>query len=119
MSTKSVIDSLKKKFSKQYTMSREEIEEIVFYEKCKVQHQIEMGTWSQLADKVRQTFLIRCGLNPNEYHVDWSQILETGKITAIKIEQPPVPDGAGQVEKTKYYLQRLWRENLSINRRCH
>lgn len=101
MSKQSVIDSIKKKFAKQYTMSKEEIEEIAFYERCKVQHEIEMGTWAQLSDKVRQKFLVRCGLNPNEYHVDWSHLLDTGNITAIKIEQPPVSDVAEQVEKTK------------------
>lgn len=86
MSRKSVLEKLKQKLTKKYTMNKAEIEEIVFYERAKAQHEIEMQTWSQLADQARIRFLHRCGLDPKEWHINWENLLETGQIEAVKLE---------------------------------
>lgn len=82
---------------KQFELSIEELEELVFYEKARKQRSMEAQMWGIQADGARQRVMERLAINPDEYQIDWSQVFQTGgKVFVSKL--PPKPK---VIEETK------------------
>lgn len=78
------------KDQKQFDLTNEEFEELVFFAKERKIREMEMQFWAIQLTHIRQRIMERCGLKADEWNVDWENVYDTGKVFAIKLPKPKV-----------------------------
>lgn len=75
---------------KKFSLTAEEIAELVFYAKEQKVREIEAKMWDQQLKFVELRIAKRLGMDSKEFSFDWNKAMQTGELQVQKIEQPKV-----------------------------
>lgn len=78
---------------KQFTLSEEQHSELGFFARMKKEKELEYNMWDNQMTNVMVEILMKLGLKPNEWTVDWPRVIREGKLVATRIPQPKVEVG--------------------------
>lgn len=73
---------------KQFELTNDEFEELVFYARERKIRQLEVEFWTTLGITLKQRVMQRLAINAQKVSVDWESVFDTGKIFVMPLPQP-------------------------------